>query len=222
MTAAPVHLVEVGVAWPPDTFLRHKLAGLARRGFRVTVVAASGGNTGFRLPGVEVVWMPARTESSVRMALGACRDCLRLGLARRGRLSGVRTAAARPGRKGARARLRWLRRAAALASLEPDLVHFEWETAAVRYLPLVDLWRCPMVMSCRGGLDLYARAPSHSKGVASVAEAFGRAAAVHCVSEAAREEATRYGLDPDKAQVIRSGIDIGAFAPSVAVIENTE
>src|SRR2546423_3050682 len=163
VTAAPVPLVEVGVSWPPAPFLRHKLAGLARRGFRVTVVARSGGNTGFRLRGVEVVWMPARTESSFRMALGACRDCLRLGLARRGRLSGIRTAAARPGRKGMRARLRGLRRVAALAGLEPDVVHFEWESAAVSYLPLIDLWRCPMVMSCRGGRDAYAPAPSASR-----------------------------------------------------------
>jgi hypothetical protein len=70
-----------------------------------------------------------------------------------------------------------------------------------------------MVMSCHGGLDLYSHVPSHSRQVAGVAEAFRRASAVHCVSDAVRAEATGYGLDPDRAQVIRGGVDLGTFAP---------
>ena len=35
--ARPLHLVEVGVPWPPETFLCRKLEGLAARGMRVTV-----------------------------------------------------------------------------------------------------------------------------------------------------------------------------------------
>jgi glycosyltransferase involved in cell wall biosynthesis len=50
--------------------------------------------------------------------------------------------------------------------------------------------------------------------MAGVANAFGRAAAVHCVSDAMRAEAARHGLDPDKARVIRVGVDLDAFAPA--------
>ena len=208
----PLHLVEVGLAWPPDTFLLSKLVGLAERGFRITVVAAPTSRGGAVVPGVDVVWMPDR-ESFPRMALGAARDCLGLRISRPDRLAAVRAAAANLRGLRLRQRLRWLRRLAALAELRPDVVHFEWESAAVQYLPLIDLWRCPMVMSCHGGLDLYSHSPSHSQALAGVPEVFRRAAAVHCVSEAMRTEAAHHGLDPAKAHVIRSGVDIGAFAP---------
>jgi glycosyltransferase involved in cell wall biosynthesis len=211
---APLHVVEFGLAWPPDTFLRTKLAGLAQRGFRITVVASSGESAELRLPGVEVVRMPARTEPLAQMLLGAARDCLRLGIRQPDRLAAVRAASAHLRRGRLRERLRLLRLLAAMAPLRPDVVHFEWESAALKYLPLVDLWRCPMVMSCHGGLGLYSQSHKHSKAVAGVTEAFRRAAAVHCVSDAVRAEATRYGLDPGKAQVIRCGVDLGVFAPS--------
>jgi type III pantothenate kinase len=70
-----------------------------------------------------------------------------------------------------------------------------------------------MVMSCHGGLDLYAQACS-SPWIAGVPTAFGRAAVVHCVSEAMRDEAIRHGLDASKAQVILAGVDSTLFAPA--------
>jgi hypothetical protein len=209
----PLHLVEVGLAWPPDTFLRGTLAGLAQRGFRVTVVTESSRTAGFELPGVEVVSISKHRGGLARTALGAARDWLRLRTSRRDRLPAVRAASAGLRGRRLRERLRWLRLLTVLVDLRPDVMHFEWESAAVKFLPLTDLWGCPMVMSCRGGLGLYSRSPVHSRAVAGVAEAFGRAAVVHCVSEAVLDEATRHGLDPVKAQVIRGGVDLGAFAP---------
>lgn len=213
--AAPPHLVELGLAWPPDTFLRRKLVGLARRGFRITVVAPYGE----RVPvepadGVEVVWMPSAHEPLAVAVLLAVRDCARLRVRDPARLAAVRTAWRRLRYRPRRERLRWLRQLAALAPLDPDVVQFEWESAAIGLLPLLDLWACPMVMSCHGGLDRYARSPSHFRAVSGVAAAFHRAAAVHCVSDAIRAEALRHGLDPVKARVIRPGVDPAAFAPA--------
>jgi hypothetical protein len=212
--AEPLHLVEVGLGWPPDTFLARKLAGLAERGLRITVVATPGSPGGPSLPGVEVVRMPDRRRALGRVPAGAAREWLRLALAHPRRLGPALAATARHLRRlGPSGLIWWLWFYARLAPMRPDVVHFEWESAAVRYLELVDLWRCPMVLSCRGGLDLYAHSPRHSGALAGVGEAFESAAAVHCVSDAMCAEATRHGLDPSTARVIRAGVDLGAFSP---------
>jgi colanic acid/amylovoran biosynthesis glycosyltransferase len=44
-------------------------------------------------------------------------------------------------------------------------------------------------------------------------EVFARATAVHCVSEAVRNEAAQYGLDRAKARVIHPAVDTGYFRP---------
>ncbi len=43
---------------------------------------------------------------------------------------------------------------------------------------------------------------------------FARAAAVHCVSKAVREEAARFGLDRAKARVIPPAVDTDYFSPA--------
>jgi len=208
-----LHVVEVGLAWPPDTFLLRKLDGLVRRGVSVTVVAAPGGPVGPTPPGIDVVRLP-RTGGLIAQLGPAAGGCLRLALRDRGGLRRAMRALRRlPPGTGPRRRVGWLRVFGRLATLRPDVVHFEWESAAIRYLPLVDLWGAPMVMSCRGGLDVYSRSDTHRAALDGLAAAFDRAAAVHCVSDAMRDEATRHGLDPRKAHVIRSGVELDLFAP---------
>lgn len=196
MTDGPLHLVEVGLAWPPDSFLRAKLAGLVRRGLRVTVVTTPGRGTDPVVPGVTVVRLVDVHRGRTRLVLGALADCLRLSVTHPRRLMrAARAAAGLASPRGVLERLRWLRVFAQLEPLRPAVVHFEWESAAIRYLPLLDLWRCPMVMSCRGGLGLYSRSPTHRAALNGVAKAFERASAVHLVSEAMRAEASSHGLD---------------------------
>jgi glycosyltransferase involved in cell wall biosynthesis len=209
-----LHVVEVGLAWPPDTFLLRKLEGVARRGVRVTVVAAPGAAAAASQPGVDVVRLPNTDDGVVKLGPRAAADLLGLALRDRRRLRRVLRALARlPRPTTLRRRLGWARVFARLEPLGPDVVHFEWESAAIKYLPLVDLWGCPMVMSCRGGLDLYSQSDTHRRALDGLADAFDRAAAVHCVSDAMRAEATRHGLDPRKAQVIRSGVELELFTP---------
>lgn len=224
-TTKPLHILEVGLAWPPDTFLRAKLAGLAMRGIRVTVASYSQHESDFTLPGVEVVRMPRRDGPLWRAGLEAARELMVLARRRPKRLrallvgpgrSALRPPAATPGqgpRRKPRDRILWLWLLIRLAPLEPDVVHFEWETAAVAYLPLVEMWRCPMVMSCWGGLERYAQSKTNRRWVSGVPAAFARAAAVNCVSEAMRAEAIRYGLEESKAHVIRAGVDTALFSP---------
>jgi colanic acid/amylovoran biosynthesis glycosyltransferase len=224
-----VHLVEVGLSWPPETFLQWKLAGLARRGFRVTVASSYQYGPSFSLPGVKVVRLPDPSAPLPRIVFGAASDCLRLALTHPRRLVAFVIAFARPAlrsparvavhsRKRWRNRLReeltWLRRFVPLAALRADVVHFEWESAAVSYMLLAEVWRCPVVISCHGGLQAYGQSPSYARVLAGLPSAFRRASVVQCVSEAEKAEAITQGLRRAKARVMPCGVDPAVFAPA--------
>jgi colanic acid/amylovoran biosynthesis glycosyltransferase len=225
-----MHLVEVGLSWPPDTFLQWKLRGLARRGFRVTVVSSFRYGRPFSIPGVDVLHVPEASPPLARVVIGIAWDCLTLAATHPLRLAALLVAFARPSRRSpARAALGylpspvrklreeigWLRLLLPLAGLRPDVAHFEWESAAVSYLLISDVWRCPTVISCWGGLQAYGQSVSHRPMLRGLRAAFERASAVWCVSEIERAEAIRYGLDPAKARPLPSGVDPTVFAPPV-------
>jgi colanic acid/amylovoran biosynthesis glycosyltransferase len=98
----------------------------------------------------------------------------------------------------------------------PDVLHFEWESAAVRSLPLIEACGCPVVVSVRGsGVNVHPHA-GRAHLAAAYPSIFARAAAVHCVSEAIRDEAARFGLDRAKARVIHPAVDTDYFRPPAA------
>ncbi|MDQ6915641.1 MAG: glycosyltransferase family 4 protein [Actinomycetota bacterium] len=102
-----------------------------------------------------------------------------------------------------------------LARLRPDVVVFEWHGAAVTFLPLFDVWRCPIATSCRGSdISVYPHVPGREEYVRHLPDVLGRASAVHCVSESLKWEAVEFGLDPAKARVIRPAVDPEVFRPS--------
>jgi glycosyltransferase involved in cell wall biosynthesis len=202
-----MHLLEVGVHWPPETFLRRKLEGLAAGGMRVTVAANAIRDADAELAGVELI-PPARAGSGLRDALALLvRSPRRLARL----LLGVRRVP--PGlarRHGGRRAI--LRMCLPLARLRPDVVQFEWNVAAVDHLPLFAVWDCPVVTSCRGSdLTVYPHVPALAAYAAGLPEVLGRASAVHCVSESLVAEAARHGLDIHKARVIRPAVDPAAF-----------
>jgi glycosyltransferase involved in cell wall biosynthesis len=102
-----------------------------------------------------------------------------------------------------------------LARLRPDVVQFEWNVAAVDHLPLFGVWRCPVVTSCRGGLDITVspHVPHMRPFAERLPDVMRQAAAVHCVSERMVRDAGDFGLDASKAHVIRPAVDPAAFAP---------
>ena len=59
-----------------------------------------------------------------------------------------------------------------------------------------------------------ARRPGTDAIASAYPTIFARAAAVHCVSEAVREEAVRFGLDRAKARVIHPAVDMDFFSPA--------
>ncbi|HEX4521422.1 MAG TPA: glycosyltransferase family 4 protein [Gaiellaceae bacterium] len=196
----------MGLRWPPETFIQRKLAGLAQHGVQATVAStfAAGEDWRVRVPGVDLIRLGSPGERRVVSISRTARDALALGARDRRLLAGlVRTT--RP--------LQRLRNVLPLALAEPDVLHFEWESQAVRYLGLPETLGRPFVMSCRGsGVNVHPHVGLEQIS-AGYDQAFAKAAAVHCVCDAIRDEAVGLGLDPAKAVVIRSGVDATLFAP---------
>jgi glycosyltransferase involved in cell wall biosynthesis len=201
-----VRLIEVGLHWPPETFLQRKLRGLADRGAHVIVGSPVGWRESrrCRVPGVRPVRLHRPAELRMASVLWLAIDLSAL-FVRRPRFTVRLIRETRP--------RRLLRNVAAIARCRPDVVHFEWEAQAVRYLPVLDALGRPVVVSCRGSsvtVNPYA-------GLEDLAERYGemfdRADAVHTVSEDMARQAERLGLDRRKAVVIRSGVDAEAFSP---------
>jgi colanic acid/amylovoran biosynthesis glycosyltransferase len=214
------HLLEVGVRWPPETFVERRLQGLAGLGYRITVASPANRDQAQALvPGVELLQVPHWDASPQAKLLGALVGGARLLLSDPRKLRRLRRAiraSLPPGCRGWRDQLVALRRFAPLARLEPDIVHFEWESAAVDHLPLLDVWDAPTVVSCHGaGVSSQPHAARwRERWATRFPHVFRRAAIVHCVADAVAANAQRYGLDPDKARVIRPGIDPAAFCPA--------
>jgi glycosyltransferase involved in cell wall biosynthesis/GT2 family glycosyltransferase len=224
----PPHLLEVGLRWPPETFVQRKLQGLARLGYQITVASpANPDESRARVPGVELLRVPHWNASPQAKLLGALVGGARLLLSDPRKLRTLRRAIRESlprGRRGWREELAALRQLAPLARLEPDVVHFEWESAAVDHLPLLDVWDAPTVVSCHGS-GVSSRPHDARWGerwLAAYPLVFRRAAAVHCVADAVAANAQRYGLEPDKARIIRPGIDPTAFCPAPREEESTE
>ena len=96
----------------------------------------------------------------------------------------------------------------------PDVVHFEWNSWAVDYLPMYDVWDCPVVISCRGSqIHVAPHLPGSQPFVDKLRVTFEKAAAVHCVSKAIAREASQYGLSPRKVWVIPPAVDPNFFRP---------
>ena len=104
-----------------------------------------------------------------------------------------------------------------LAALRPDIVHFEWNSAAIDYLPMFDIWDCPVVVSCRGSqINVRPHVPGNDKFIEGLNSTFRRVAAVHCVSEKILQEAQEYGLNPALGKIIYPAVDPERFRPSDA------
>ena len=208
-----MRLLEVGIRWPPETFLRWKLERLAARGIEVTVASSAVFDPIATVASVELVRIPSRRMTgSAALRIVVCEAPALLARPRRlaRLLRGIlRVPAAARHHYGGRGRM--LAMCARLARLRPDVVHFEWTTSATAYMPLFEVWQCPVVVSCHGTIDVHV--PGREHHLERLPELFRRAAVVHCVSESVRNEAVLLGLDPAKARIIRQGVDPTIFAP---------
>jgi colanic acid/amylovoran biosynthesis glycosyltransferase len=212
----PLHLLEVGIAWPPETFLCWKLEGLAAAGMRVTVASRNIFDPGAQLRGVELFALP-RSEALPRRRVVVLKLLVSLIAAPRRTLrllyevSRLRS----DWRHGEADELtRLIGSYLPLVRLRPDVVHFEWQSGAVYYMPMFRVWRAPVVVSSHGSeVSLWPYVPGED-WVRRTPELFEAVTAVHCVSESLRRGAVGRGLEPTKARVIRQGVDPELFRPN--------
>jgi len=211
-----VDLLVVGVRWPPETFIQRRLVALAQYGVRVAVAASATRRQAqrFSLPGVTLVRLPTHNESILFRVFRLASLLLRLTFSLRARKSFKFLRSDIAGYP-ARAKLNRALNSAALLHVEPKVVHFEWNTAAIDYGKLTANWECPQVVSCRGGqVNIRPHVPGNEGLVQGLHQSFQNASAVHCVSLAIQREAGQYGLDPAKSWVIRPAVDPEFFCPS--------
>lgn len=212
----PLHLLEVGIRWPPETFLCWKLQGMAAAGMRVTVASRAIFEPDTELSGVDVLALPQVGERPGRWVV-ARRLLASLVAAPRRTLRMLYELS--------RLESNWLRERGGLTRvlgnylplvrLRPDVVHFEWQSAAVYYLPLRTVWNAPLVTSCHGSeVTLYPYVPGQEYWTKRLAVMFEGMTAVHCVSESLRDGVVGLGLEPEKARVIRQGVDPQLFRPN--------
>jgi colanic acid/amylovoran biosynthesis glycosyltransferase len=210
--------VEVGVRWPPEPFISRKLEGLAAAGMAVTVASRSGPRRGReRLAGVRLLRLPGREDSRLITFSALVLASLRVLVTGPGQVVAlVRVLQSRKHGLSRRQALAVMVDSMAVLAARPDILHFEWESAAVRSLPLIEADVCPVVVSVRGsGVNVHPHA-GQGRLAARYPEVFAHAAAVHCVSEAVREKALHFGLDRAKARVIHPAVDTDYFRPRTA------
>ena len=184
-----LHLLEIGLRWPPETFLCWKLEGLAARGMQVTVASRSIELANAKLDGVDLVALPgpgAARPRAIAIWLTALRFLLRSPHRFAALMHGImRLPQAYRRRYGGAAGL--LSLYLPVATLAPDVVHFEWNHTAALYLPMFEVWGCPVVTSCHGSEVTVDRHVPGQQGYAELLPVLLQASsAVHCVSESLR------------------------------------
>jgi len=216
VSARPLHLLEVGINWPPETFLCWKLEGLAAKGLRVTVASRAISDPDAGLEGVELHPLPQGRQRPSRVAV--MRQALRLLVTAPRRLLALLREIRRtdPGfRRRYRGTFGMLALYLPLARLRPDVVHFEWNGSAALYLPLFDVWRCPVIASCHGSeISVDPHVPGEDHVISLLPQIFGSASAVHCVSESLRSDLAELGVEAAKTRLIRQGVDPNRFRPA--------
>ncbi len=218
MIATPLCLLIVGITWPPETFLDRLLQGLAQAGLEITVACPEqpDGNW-LSQPGLAWLSTPGTNGSGPHRLLAAGRDFLKAwgrdpqGLRHlAGFLQNSGDNSGGPRDKGRQ----WLK-LLPFVGRGWDVIYFPWNSAAIEHLPLFDLGNAPAVVSCRGSqVNIAPRDPGRKGFVDGLKMTFKKAAAVHCVSEAIRDEALQYGLSTDKAWVIRPAVGPDFFCPA--------
>ena len=221
MKKGAVSIAFVGISWPPETFIERLIKGLIQAGAEVTVACDSRPVANW-LPHHQLNWLYApswRGSLLVRLIRTGRMTIKSLG---RG-LNDVRLF--KPYVEQAdtwRKRVQSWHQLLPFVGFRPDIIYFPWNSAAISHLPLFDLG-VPVILSCRGSqVNVSPLNSQRSQLKDELAETFRKAAAVHCVSEAILNEATKYGLDTQKANVIRPAVDPEFFCLPAENVPDSE
>ncbi|MCB2209913.1 glycosyltransferase family 4 protein [bacterium] len=204
----PIHILVVRYGSDPVTFLNRLLRGLANDGIRVTVAAdRKSRRTYFNHENIDLLWAPLWEGSIFKKAINLFQLLFtRFSYKRIRWLSGLLK-----GNGSNREKLVSLYQYLPFMKGQWDLIYFPWNGSAVDYLGLFNLG-IPSVISCRGSqINIKPLATNTGLYVNCLAESFGKATVIHCVSQDILNQALGYGLDPRKAVVIHPAVDPNVF-----------
>lgn len=210
-TQSPLRVLFLGVKWPPETFLARLMRGLAERGVQVTMATTGRPDAAWRaIPNLEVLvtagWDGSSAERLARTAGELAAAVFRSWSGTRHVYRQVRRSESTTGA------IERFNRLLPFVGREWDVLYFPWNATAIFYFPLMD--KAPSVVSCRGAqINVSPHNPKRAWLREGLGPTFGKAAAVHCVSGAIRDEALQYGLDKAKSVVIRPAVDPDFFRP---------
>ena len=204
--AGPLKLLVVGLSWPPETFLRRLLLGLAESGIEVAVATPE------RPVGLPLQWIraPAWRGSAARRLLRSG-----LGAALAGARSPAESKLVLGGIQGleARQRAREQHRFAPLIGRDWDVLYLPWNSAAAAHLPMFKIPK-PVVVSCRGAqINIAPTNPSRRAEVSRSFAALDQATSIHCVSHALRRVVEAHVDVGEKIRVIHPAVDPSFFSP---------
>lgn len=201
----------VGIDWLPETFITRKLYGLADAGFLINVLLAHQATQESEHPNIRLHYIPYPIKGALFPALASLGDAI-LSFPSRRKLYCEAWKVADRASTSRREALLLFASVLPIFNAKPDIVHFEWNSAAITYLPFYDLFNCPVVISNRGAqVQIVPHNPRRAEMKDGLAKSFRQAAAVHCVSKVICDEAITYGMNPEKAWIIRPAVDPDFF-----------
>lgn len=161
-----MHVLMIGVGFPPPTFIQRQIAALERLGIRVSVLPEMGSRRYLRAWLLRRGWM-FPLSSEVRQQIRAA-----------------------------------------------DLIHYQWPGHLLTYGVIARKTGKPAVLSLRGRqINILPHLPGMESYAAALKRVLPTCAAYHCVSRAILQEAVAFGLEPERAWVIRPAVDVEFFAP---------
>lgn len=199
--ARPLTVLVVGLSHPPETFLDRLLSGLAQRGVQIVIMS--------RVP-PDATWLGSRSATWVYGPAPASPRAI-ARVVRRTETDSIQRA--RTLLRGVRAR--GTDAAGTRATAGVDVVYAPWINTLADHPYLFDV--APVLTSLRGTqVTIEPWDPGKPEQGDRLRRVFERATRVHAVSQAIRDAATTFGLDPAIAQVITPAVDPEAFKPNSA------
>ena len=201
----------VGLSWPPETFLGRLIKGMADAGVEVIVACSEKpGHEWLSHPNLRWLWAPYWGDTPVIKRLLGLMGLLIGGLRKD---PGAVWKIMHLGGGSFTDRLRVWHRLLPFVGQSWDVTYFPWNSAAIEYSPLFALGP-PAVVSCRGSqVNVAPHDPSRQHLREELSLTFHKAAAVHCVSESIKIEASRLRAGPGKGPGDSPGGGSGFLPP---------
>jgi colanic acid/amylovoran biosynthesis glycosyltransferase len=209
-----IKILIIGTRWPPETFLQRLFRGLAEAGMEVTI-ASSQKPDGAWLSHPNIRWLHAPLwDGSFLNRLFCLAKMFFPALMRRPRDT-LRLCWRFHQTDTMKVRLYHLIKLLPFVGRRWDIVYFPWNLGVPAYFSLFNSGGAALV-SCRGSqINIPPHGPGGQAILGELRDTFAKATAVHCVSEAIKNESLQSGLDPAKAWVIRPAVDPDFFSPAV-------